>query len=102
MGASLESSERAAPRAGQQSHAVPRALPGMDCLPGMTALMKRTVRTARCSSEGPLARVSRLSTRPSRPFCLREERKRLGPPPKIILSDAAGYPRQEVKQRKGV
>ena len=85
MGASLESSEQTAPL-GRAAEPYRHHEP---CV-ARTALMKRTVLITRCSSEGPLARVRYLSTKPSRPFCLKEKRKQLVPPPKIILSDAAG------------
>ena len=68
-----------------------RATPAPRTLHGMNCPDERTVLIVRCCSEAPLARVRNLSAKPSRPFYLKEKRKQLVPPPKIICSDDAGY-----------
>ena len=74
---SLETSDQMPSRAGQQSDAGPVTLHGMNC-PG-----ERTVLIARCCSEAP-QREYENSAKPSRPFCLKEKKIQLVPPPKII------------------
>ena len=87
LGSALSGIQRPDGPAGQDS----RATPAPWTLHGMNCPDERTVFIARCCSGAPLATVRNLSAKASRPFYLKEKRKQLVPPPKIMFSDDAGH-----------